>query len=86
MISVESALKLVEENVDVGEVETISVSNAFGMILRENVYSVVNLPPFRASIKDGYAVLATDHKGRREVVGRSDAGAAVSILIVYKFV
>ncbi|XP_051164081.1 molybdenum cofactor synthesis protein cinnamon [Leptopilina boulardi] len=80
MISVESAFKLIEENVTMGEIEIISAWNAFGRILRENVFSVVNLPPFRASVKDGYAVLDTDGKGLRKVIGSSDAGDAPNLL------
>lgn len=80
MIAVENAFKLIEENTAIGEIEIINASDAFGRILRENVYSAVNLPPFRASVKDGYAVMDTDGKGRREIIGRSDAGSAVNYL------
>lgn len=80
MIAVENAFKLIEENTAIGEIEIINASDAFGRILRENVYSAVNLPPFRASVKDGYAVMDTDGKGRREIIGRSDAGSAPDLL------
>ncbi|XP_043466682.1 gephyrin isoform X2 [Leptopilina heterotoma] len=80
MVPVESAFKLIEENTIIGEVEIINACNAFGRILRENVYSAVNLPPFRASVKDGYAVLDTDGKGRREIIGRLDAGSTPNLL------
>ena len=79
MISMESAEKLIEENAFAGEVERINVWNASGRICREDVHSLHNLPPFRASIKDGYAVIANDGKGQRKVIGSIEAGQAVSI-------
>ena len=46
-----------------------------------------SLPPFRASLKDGYAAIASDGVGIRDVLGNSVAGSnAVSYthLDVYK--
>lgn len=46
-----------------------------------------SLPPFRASLKDGYAAIASDGVGIRDVLGNSVAGSNVSydfwINIVY---
>lgn len=80
MISMEAAEKLIEENAVASDVEVVNVKNAFHRILREDVYSFCHLPPFRASVKDGYAILASDGKGRRKVLGKLEAGFAVSIL------
>ena len=42
------------------------------------MYAKDPLPPFPASIKDGYAVIAADGDGVRKVLGDSVAGAQVS--------
>lgn len=54
--------------------------NIVGHVLAENVFAVEPFPPFPASIKDGYAVIAADGVGVREVVGDSVAGSSVSLL------
>jgi len=78
MISVEEAVKIIRTSVEGNKVETVNVKDAYGRILSEDVYSNCDLPPFRASIKDGYAVLASDGKGKRKVLGGVKAGTAVS--------
>lgn len=46
----------------------------------EAVESTVNIPPFRASIKDGYAVKAAGGTGPKKVVDYMAAGDPVSII------
>lgn len=80
MISVAEALRIIrfESTKDV-EVEIINLKDAYGRVLSgESIRSNCNLPPFRASIKDGYAVLASDGKGKRTVLCGVKAGTAVS--------
>ncbi|XP_012284786.1 gephyrin isoform X2 [Orussus abietinus] len=74
MISMDTAEEIINNVEYNGETERIHVADAFGRILADDTYSSCNLPPFRASIKDGYAVLASDGKGRRRVLGGVDAG------------
>ncbi|XP_029675933.1 gephyrin [Formica exsecta] len=75
MISVKEAVKMIRNSVQKEkEVEIINANDAYGRILWENVYSNCDLPPFRASIKDGYAVLASDGKGIRRVFCGVKAG------------
>lgn len=79
MISVKEAVKMIRNSVQKEkEVEIINANDAYGRILWENVYSNCDLPPFRASIKDGYAVLASDGKGIRRVFCGVKAGNTVS--------
>ena len=47
-------------------------------MLASDVHAPEPLPPFRASIKDGYAVLAADGAGARKVLGDSIAGIQVT--------
>lgn len=48
-----------------------------GRVLATDVTSGDPLPPFPASIKDGYAAISSDGAGKREVVGSSEAGVTV---------
>ena len=46
-----------------------------GSTLAQDVFALVPLPPFNASIKDGYAVIAEDGDGLRKVFNKaSQAG------------
>ncbi|XP_031847264.1 molybdenum cofactor synthesis protein cinnamon isoform X2 [Nomia melanderi] len=75
MISMEEALKIIYKNTDPLKLTlTVDMEKAYGRILDSDVYSKYDLPPFRASIKDGYAVLASDGKGKRKVLSGIKAG------------
>lgn len=82
MISVENAMKEIVDSVRKDNrkfnylIEVIDVKDAYGRILFDQIYSKCHLPPFRASIKDGYAVLASDGKGKRDVLYSVIAGAS----------
>ncbi|XP_066587183.1 gephyrin [Prorops nasuta] len=80
MISVEEAKSIIFKEAYVMNVETINISNALGRVIKNNVYSQCDLPPFRASIKDGYAVIASDRAGKRKVLGGVKAGSTTTIL------
>ena len=57
MITVEEALDLVNKNiVPSNQKETKSVLDSLNQTLFEDVYSPINMPPFRQSAMDGYAV------------------------------
>jgi hypothetical protein len=56
----------------------VDFTEALGRVLAEDVLAKDPLPPFPASIKDGYAVLASDGAGKRKVLGTSIAGVSVS--------
>ncbi|XP_070984337.1 gephyrin a isoform X7 [Oncorhynchus clarkii lewisi] len=52
---------------------TMSI-DGMGRVLAQDVYAKDNLPPFPASVKDGYAVRAADGPGDRFIIGESQAG------------
>lgn len=54
------------------------LQNPIGTCLAQPVHAIRPVPAFRASIKDGYAVLATDGPGPRRVVANSTAGGTSS--------
>ncbi|XP_033003586.1 gephyrin isoform X11 [Lacerta agilis] len=51
-----------------------SKEDGMGRVLAQDVYAKDNLPPFPASVKDGYAVRAADGPGDRFIIGESQAG------------
>ncbi|XP_021365763.1 gephyrin-like isoform X2 [Mizuhopecten yessoensis] len=75
LISVEEAVQTVLDNTPQLATETVHFKACMGRFLAEDVFAKDPLPPFPASIKDGYAVLASDGEGNRLVSGDSTAGA-----------
>ena len=74
MVSVTQALDCVLEQAQPLQPQTVSLRDALGLILAEDVHAKEPLPPFPASVKDGYAVVATDGPGEYPVIGRAVAG------------
>lgn len=82
MLSVDEALDRIERNTPSAKVVKASVDeNLVGFVLAENVAAKESVPAFRASIVDGYAVVASKHvlvpstKGVFSVSGISHAQA-----------
>jgi molybdopterin molybdotransferase len=57
------------------ETETVALADAAGRFPAEPAVAVVDLPPFRSSAMDGYALRSADTPGRLPVVFRIAAGA-----------
>lgn len=74
MISVDAAVEIVLQQSKPLEVVPIEAYDADRFVLAEPVLSREPLPPFRASIMDGYAVIAADGVGTFSVVERIAAG------------
>lgn len=75
LIPVPEAQAIVLEQCSEMDVELIPFQAACGRILAKDVYASDPLPPFPASIKDGYAVIASDGDGPREVIDAVPAGS-----------
>src|SRR5574344_320061 len=59
-ISLEEAIEILNENVKTMEVEEVQLIDAIDKVLAEDVYSLINNPPFNKSAMDGYAVMYED--------------------------
>ncbi|XP_065570003.1 gephyrin-like isoform X2 [Artemia franciscana] len=71
MIAVEEAQgKVLEHCLSLGDVVK-PLQFALGQVLAEDVYASDPLPPFPASVKDGYAVIASDGIGKRLVISEA---------------
>ncbi|KAL5008960.1 hypothetical protein ScPMuIL_014541 [Solemya velum] len=73
MITIEEANKIILEKTPTMETEQIALSGWY-RYLAADIVAKDALPPFPASIKDGYAVIASDGSGNRLVIGDSTAG------------
>ncbi|XP_068200311.1 gephyrin [Palaemon carinicauda] len=74
LISVEEAIEIIIKNSWQCGPKTVGMAESLGYILAEDIKANDPLPPFPASIKDGYAIVASDGAGLRKVLGSSTAG------------
>ena len=74
MLPVPEALEIVLAQALMLEKVRVPLAAALGRVLAEPVRAHDPLPPFAASIKDGYAVCAADGPGVYPVVGEATAG------------
>ncbi|KAL9267113.1 Molybdopterin biosynthesis protein CNX1-like protein [Drosera capensis] len=74
MISAEEALETAPRVARRLEPITVPLHEALGKELAEEIPAADPLPPFPASIKDGYAVVAADGSGEHPVITESRAG------------
>ncbi|XP_062016980.1 molybdopterin biosynthesis protein CNX1-like [Rosa rugosa] len=75
MLSAEEALEIVLRVIQRLPPVTVPLHDALGKVLAEDIRAGDPLPPFPASIKDGYAVVASDGPGEYPVVGEARAGS-----------
>jgi len=60
MIGLDEALNIILKEIEPLDIIEMSLSEAFGMVLAEDVYSDMDIPPFDKSAMDGYAVRSAD--------------------------
>jgi len=78
MITVDNALRIVLENVDFLESETVAIDDANGRVLAQEIRADIDLPPFDRARMDGYALKARDAAvapAKLRVIGEIAAGA-----------
>ncbi len=74
MITVEEAFELVQNNIKPTDKTTHkSVLESLGFTLSKDVYSPINMPPFRQSAMDGYA-LSMHHEEQYAIIDEVKAG------------
>ncbi|XP_034381339.1 gephyrin-like [Cyclopterus lumpus] len=74
LTSMDKAFITVLEMTAILGIEVINYRDGLGRVLAQDIYAKDNLPPFPASVKDGYAVRAADGPGDRFIMGESQAG------------
>ena len=63
MISVNEALLLIKENIQLCKTEKIPILKGLNRVLASEICSPIDFPTFRASIMDGYAVHSEETPG-----------------------
>jgi molybdopterin molybdotransferase len=81
MISPQEALDLVLANAEPGSPRDVSVSEALGLVLAEDVLADRDYPAFPRAMMDGYAVPAASEGRVLTVVGEVAAGCAAEVPI-----
>jgi molybdopterin molybdotransferase len=74
LLSREEALERVLERVRPLEAEEVAIADAGGRVTADAVRAAVDLPPFRSSAMDGFAVRADDTPGTLAIAERIAAG------------
>lgn len=74
MLAVADALRVVLTQAEPLPAQRVELAAALGLILAEDVQAAEPLPPFPASTKDGYAVIASDGPGVYPIIGKVTAG------------
>ncbi len=81
MINIEDALAIIQRETQALPAHTVSLAEALDCVLAEAVIATEPMPPFAASSVDGYAVIAADGPGVRQLVGDQAAGYVDDIVI-----
>ncbi|GAQ83347.1 molybdopterin biosynthesis [Klebsormidium nitens] len=84
LLSISDATEVILKSANRLQPVTVSLDKALGTILAEDVHAPEPLPPFPASIKDGYAVISEDGPGEYPIIGEARAGDAESEVVVKK--
>lgn len=74
MITYEQALEIVKTNFRLLETEKVEMMESLNRVLREDVLSDMNMPPFDKSAMDGYACRKEDIANELEVIETIQAG------------
>ncbi|MGE5108944.1 MAG: gephyrin-like molybdotransferase Glp [Sphingobacteriales bacterium] len=75
MISVEEAKKIIEENTVALQPVKLSLLQAAGKILAEDIFAAADMPPFPQSSMDGYAFLFSDWKQNEKLILEGEIAA-----------
>lgn len=81
MISVEEAKKLIQDHVVPSPIKKLDLKQVAGHILGENIYALCDIPAFRQSSMDGYALKFKDNLTTLHLVGEMAAGTAANASI-----
>ncbi len=79
LLSIDEALALVLAHARPLGAEPVPIVRAVGRFLAEDVHARVDLPPFRSSAMDGFALRAADTPGSLPVVARIPAGRPAGV-------
>src|SRR5690606_21368054 len=79
MIHVEKALELIENSISTTKPKKVALENTAGCVVAEDIISPINMPPYRQSAMDGYAIKLKDTSDYK-VIGESKAGKKTELI------
>lgn len=82
LIPMDEAISMIIANSECLPQKVITLEESLGFILASDVFAKEPFPPFPASVKDGYAVLASDGPGERLVLGPVTAGEVTACNVI----
>lgn len=82
LIPMDEAISMIIANSECLPQKVITLEESLGFILASDVFAKEPFPPFPASVKDGYAVLASDKPGERLVLGPVTAGEVTACNVI----
>ena len=74
MISIEEAISAVKSNTEQAKEISVETTNSLGYTTSENIYSSINMPPFKQSAMDGYAIHFEENINEYQIIGEIQAG------------
>ena len=87
-ISLEQALNILMNHVTHGKTERKTLEDCLGLVLSEDVYALLDMPPFSRSAQDGYALCSKDSIGatgenpvKLKVTGKIYAGDHLDVQV-----
>ena len=87
-ISLEQALNILMDHVIHGKTERKTLEDCLGLVLSEDVYALLDMPPFSRSAQDGYALCSKDSIGatgenpvKLKVTGKIYAGDHLDVQV-----
>jgi len=81
MISVTQAKQLIKENIFILEPKKMSLNEAAGLVLAEDVFAITDIPAYPQSSMDGYAFKFENKNKPLHLVGEMAAGTTELLLI-----
>lgn len=82
LVPMDKALSMIMANSQCLPQKIITLEDSLGYVLASDVFAKEPFPPFPASVKDGYAVLASDGPGERLVLGPVTAGEVTACNVI----
>lgn len=82
LVPMDEALSMIMANSQCLPQKIITLEDSLGYVLASDVFAKEPFPPFPASVKDGYAVLASDGPGERLVLGPVTAGEVTACNVI----
>ncbi len=80
MIAVKNAIQIIESTIRSQKVHSKKVVKVLNQVLAEDIVSPIDMPPFKQSSMDGYAIIHSE-EGQYQITGEVQAGASKDLTL-----